>query len=77
LPPIQQKAQINPGLSISLDEKRGSRHSQDWYREQLSGLPGLFMEFPRSLSGDGYVTFETDSKRAEAYLSKNEYWLTR
>jgi len=26
LPPTKQKAQINPGLSLSLDEKRGSRH---------------------------------------------------
>jgi hypothetical protein len=25
LPPTKQKAQINPGLSLSLDEKRGSR----------------------------------------------------
>ena len=28
LPPMKQKAQINPGLSLSLDEKRGSRHHQ-------------------------------------------------
>ena len=27
LPPIKQKAQINPGLSLSLDEERGSRQA--------------------------------------------------
>jgi hypothetical protein len=30
LPPMTQKAQINPGLSSQLDEKRGSRHKQSW-----------------------------------------------
>jgi hypothetical protein len=28
LPLMKHKAQINPGLSLSLDEKRGSRHRQ-------------------------------------------------
>jgi hypothetical protein len=28
LPPTTQKAQINPGLSFRLDEKRGSRQTQ-------------------------------------------------
>jgi hypothetical protein len=29
LPPIKHRVQINPGLSLSLDEKRGSRHPLD------------------------------------------------
>jgi peptidoglycan/LPS O-acetylase OafA/YrhL len=32
------KAQINPGLSLSLDDKRGSRHSGHLYAVVLIGL---------------------------------------
>jgi hypothetical protein len=51
--------------------------SQDWYREQFAGLPGLLSALPRSLSDDGYLTFETDSQLGLAYLAKNEQRLKR
>ncbi|MDO8284372.1 MAG: hypothetical protein Q7T69_05145, partial [Rhodoferax sp.] len=41
------KAQINPGLSLWLDEKRGSRHGEVLQRRldpaDLSGVPNLLV----------------------------------
>lgn len=51
--------------------------SEDWYRKQFLDLPGSITELPRSLSSDNYLTFETDSKRGLAYLSRNETRLKR
>ena len=43
MPPIKQKAQINPGLSLSLDEKRGSRHPSNplWSITDIAGAAEL------------------------------------
>ena len=46
--------------------------SRDWYRGQFAGFPGHLTEMPRSLSGDGYLTFETDSQLGLAYLAQHE-----
>ncbi len=49
----------------------------EWYRGQFVGLPGCLTEMPRSLSMDGYLTFETDSTLGLAYLAKHEQRLKR
>jgi len=51
--------------------------AQKWYREQFSGLPGTLTVLPRSLSNDGYLSFETDSQLSEAYLVRNAALLSR
>jgi len=35
LQPTSTKAQINPGLSLLLDEKRGSRHFREYWIEAV------------------------------------------
>lgn len=50
LPATHTKAQINPGLSLWLDEKRGSRHADEG--DQVSGDGWAELQNDGSLAGE-------------------------